>query len=643
MRTRLITLLLCCCTLLPLPVQAALDTHISAAREAARSGDLKKLLPIIEKTDGTVLEIYPRFWLLQAQINQLPDAEIHRFLERYPSSYLGDRLRADWLRALARRGDWTTFETEWPQLVNWEPGSDLHCYRLQLAVQRSDTTTLREARPFWFSEKRAPEACETLFDTLLERAVLSQADVWARLRLALQAGNTDFAVSLIDRLSNPEGLSAKLIREVAAKPQQALSRLNLGSRGGRELALFVIGRAGRADPDQGKALLDDAGKKLPEADRRYALMRLAYHAGRRNRPEALAWFKRATQTGLTQEEADWRIRSALRAQDWNAVAEFIDALSPERQKEPVWNYWRGRAHAAAGDPVQANQHFSSLADLHQFYGLLAREELGAVLDTPQVRFKPGPENLQEIRQMPGVARALALFGMDWRLEGLREWNWAMRGLTDRQLLAAAEVARLANWYDRAIYSADRTKELHDFSLRYLSPYRDVTRTYARQLELDDAWVYGLIRQESRFVIAAKSTVGASGLMQLMPATAKWVARKIGIPLERTGVNEIGTNVQLGTYYLKHVLESLGNQPVLATAAYNAGPGRARAWQDARALEGAIYAETIPFNETRDYVKKVMANAVFYAQAFGRGETSIKQRLGTIPGRNGTETPLGDTP
>jgi soluble lytic murein transglycosylase len=213
---------------------------------------------------------------------------------------------------------------------------------------------------------------------------------------------------------------------------------------------------------------------------------------------------------------------------------------------------------------------------------------------------------------------------------MREWNWALRGMSDRELLAASDIAVRAGIYDRAIAAADRTRSEHDYTLRYLSPYSEQVRPAARNQALDDAWVYGLMRQESRFITNAKSTVGASGLMQLMPATAKWVARKIGLKDFHQGqVNDTETNVLLGTTYMRLVMESLDNHPVLASAAYNAGPGRAKKWRAERPLEGAVYAETIPFNETRDYVKKVMSNAVYYSTLFNGQPQSLKNRLGTV--------------
>jgi soluble lytic murein transglycosylase len=198
------------------------------------------------------------------------------------------------------------------------------------------------------------------------------------------------------------------------------------------------------------------------------------------------------------------------------------------------------------------------------------------------------------------------------------------------LLAAAEGARRQGWHDRAIFAADRTRQLHNYGLRYLTPYREIVEKNARTEKLDPAWVYGLMRQESRFISEAKSGVGARGLMQLMPATAKWVGKKLG--WKKFDVNDVSDNVALGSRYLNEIWRQLSSSQVLASAGYNAGPGRARAWQADRPLEAAIYIENIPFAETRDYVKKVMANAMHYAPAFGSEAGSLKARIGTIPAK-----------
>jgi soluble lytic murein transglycosylase len=212
---------------------------------------------------------------------------------------------------------------------------------------------------------------------------------------------------------------------------------------------------------------------------------------------------------------------------------------------------------------------------------------------------------------------------------------ATKDFDDKQLLAAAEFAARKNWYDLAIVTADKTTEMHDFALRYPIPYRNLMKSAASELSIDEAWVYGITRQESRFVYSAKSSVGASGLMQLMPATAKWAARRVGIENYNNGmIHDLDTNIALGTYYLRYTLDLMNGQETMATAAYNAGPGRARKWAATIPLEGAIYIETIPFAETRNYVQKVMANAHLYAPRLGLKVISLKQRLGVIPSSNG---------
>jgi soluble lytic murein transglycosylase len=237
-----------------------------------------------------------------------------------------------------------------------------------------------------------------------------------------------------------------------------------------------------------------------------------------------------------------------------------------------------------------------------------------------------------VAALPGLQRALAFYDLGLRIEGNREWNFQLRELTDRQLLASAEHARQIGRLDRAIGSAERTRDEHDYTLRFVAPFSDRLKPTARSANLDPAWVYGLIRQESRFNLDARSHAGASGLMQLMPATARWVAGRMGMKDFRPGrVNDLDTNLQLGTYYLRMVLDELDGSPLLASAAYNAGPGRPRSWRGTlpQPVEGAIFAEIIPFHETRLYVQAVLSNAVWYATLFSGEPQSLRALLGTV--------------
>jgi soluble lytic murein transglycosylase len=195
-------------------------------------------------------------------------------------------------------------------------------------------------------------------------------------------------------------------------------------------------------------------------------------------------------------------------------------------------------------------------------------------------------------------------------------------MDDRQLLAAAELARRNEVWDRAIGTADRTVLEHDFSVRYLAPYRELLAEQARTRELEEPWVLGVIRQESRFITGARSSTGATGLMQVMRNTARWVVQRTHMKgFSWTRLSDPSVNAALGTYYLRHVLDQFDGNPVVAAAAYNAGPSRARQWRGTEPIEGAIFAETIPFGETRDYVKKVMANFLLCCGAWRRGDAA----------------------
>ena len=342
------------------------------------------------------------------------------------------------------------------------------------------------------------------------------------------------------------------------------------------------------------------------------------------------------------------MRAALRQGEWLDVRTTIEKMTPAGRSDPAWVYWHGRALRQFGQRDEADQLFARIAGEPHFYGKLSLEELGRPLTVPSRPEPPTPEDINRAAANGGLQRAVTLFRIDTsalradaarevRFDAVREWNWSLRGMDDRELLAAAEFARANELWDRAINSADRPVGVHDFNLRFLAPYRGVFGEQARSQGLEEYWVLGLVRQESRFITNARSSAGASGLMQLMPATARWVAKKLGMrDFTLAQVNDVETNIAIGTSYLRYVLDELDGSPVLAAAAYNAGPGRARRWKADRALEGAIYAESIPFNETRDYVKKVMSNTVYYAAIYGGEARSLKARMGMIPPRRSGE-------
>ncbi|MDO8437562.1 MAG: transglycosylase SLT domain-containing protein [Nitrosomonadaceae bacterium] len=619
---------------------ASQDADFIAARQAFQAGNSARLETYARRLQGHVLEPYAAYYQLSLQLGNIDANAVKKFLSHNQGSFLADRLQGEWLKTLGKKQQWELFTAEYPALINKD--AELICYSLQQRLAASDGAALTEARPLWFSTHDLPKNCTPLFEALTAARLLTVEDVWTRLRLTLEAGNVSVAKHINRYLPSDQALNASKLDVATSNPLRYLDkqRHEIKTRADREVALYALLRLLRSGPDQAFAYWPKVRERLDPAEQSYFLGHLASQAARRLDPRALGWFRQAAATHpappLSDTQLAWQTRAALRAGDWKTVLRSIETMSAAEQQAGVWRYWKARALKTKGRITEANALLAPLSSEHNFYGQLAEEEMGVVIGIPDEPYKAGAQEIAAMQQLPGIQRALALYRLNLRAEGTREWNWSIRGFDDRRLLAAAEVARRNGVYDRAISTADRTVQLHDFSLRFLTPHREALQNHLQQQQLDEAWVYGLIRQESRFITDARSSAGATGLMQLMPATAKWVAKKMSIKnYHHALANEVNTNLALGTYYLKHVLTTLDNQPLLASAAYNAGPGRARQWRDARPLEGAIYAETIPFSETRDYVKKVLSNSMYYASTLGHRLQTLQQRLGTVAPKSTT--------
>lgn len=614
------------------------DEDYLEIREAFRVGDAARVTEYAQRMKYHVLSPYAEYFRLRLSLATLDTGTVRAFLARYDGSFVADRLRADWLQILGKRQQWTMFAEEYPKLVNQE--ENLQCYALQHRLIARDKTANGEIRTLWFTGRDMPASCVTVFDSLIGTGIISVEDIWTRIRLAFEAGNTGVARNINKYLPRHQALDLRKLDAVIKDARRFLDRpVSVQSRADREIVLFALLRLLRSETNQALARWYKIRGQLQEMDRSYFTGNLAYWAAIRQDARALNWFMDAT-TGrhvypLSETKQAWKARMALREGNWKMLLATIGQMPVAMQQEDVWRYWRARALKVSRKNAEANTLLVSLSPEHSFYGQMAREELGEMLSVPADGHQTRPEEIHLMEQNPGIRRALALYRLNQRIEANREWIWTIQNFSDEQLLAAARVAQRHGIYDRVINTAIKTVSHHDFNLRYLAPYREQMHAVLQQHQLDEAFVYGLIRQESRFIADIKSSAGAMGLMQLMPATAKWVAGKLGLQDFHTSlVTDINTNLQLGAYYLKHVLDQLDNHPLLAAAAYNAGPGRARRWKDARPLEGAIYAETIPFNETRDYVKVVLSNSMYYANSFDHPHRpTLKQRLGTIAPKN----------
>jgi len=625
--------------------QDSRDTAFLTARDAFRAGDRNKLERAAGQLGNHELAPYVENYQLRMNMEQGDSAAIRRFLERNERSYVAEKLRADWIRWLGKRAMWTEIDVEYPKLIAPEP--DVTCWYQQARLAAGDRAVLDEAQTLWLTLLEPPEACRPVLDALIRDNRVTADDVWARARRQFEANRTANAKNTLGALPASQTPDAKALDLVISSPMGYLVKQPgnwYATRAGRELAALAIQRIAANDPRAAAGELEKLQGRMQDSERQWAWSQIGLQAAKKHYPEAVAWFAQAGSAPLSDEGYQWKVRAALRANDWSKVLATISEMPPALAAQPEWIYWLGRAYKAGGLTSEADALFEKIAGQASFYGNLADEELGRKIVVPPKAKAPTAEEQKAARDNPGIRRAMAFFRLEMRTEAVREWNWSLRGMDDRELLAAADLAKRNQIWDRAINTADRTKTEHDFSLRFLAPYGDQVRPAAQNQALDDAWVYGLMRQESRFITGAKSHVGASGLMQLMPATAKWVAKKIGLKDYNHGrVNDTEVNVLLGTSYMRLVMENLDNHPVLTSAAYNAGPGRAKKWRADQALEGAIYAETIPFNETRDYVKKVMSNSVYYSTLFTGRPDSLKARLGVVGARTADAPKDSDLP
>ena len=607
------------------------DSDILAAKEAATRGQWRVLEGYRARLAGTLLEAYPSYWLLSGNLERSDPRDVLAFLERYSDSPLAEGLRREWLRNLGSNASWDLFRAEYPKVT----GEDLEitCYSFQERVARGDPEAMPEARGLFVSGRETPAACDPVFAKAVSDKVITDAQVWDRLRALLAAGSLRDAKRTNQLLARRAAIVERTLDAANSDPKRFLTHETLGSRpsrDGQELLVFAVERLARNKPDDAAERLDKVAPRLPIDAVKFAWGQVAYWGALNHDPRSLDWYAQSDPAILTDSQLAWQVRAAIRAGAWKQTLASIQQLSPQEARDPAWRYWRARALRSLGEADAANALLKGFAGQPSFYGILAAEDVGMVVAPHWESWKPEQADLDRVGALPGIQRALALYRVGLDNEAMREWVWAIRGLDDKGLIAAAEIARLANVTDRAINTAEKTMQLHDFAQRFPTPHRDALTTAAHQQDLDEALVYGIIRQESRFMPEARSRAGATGLMQLMPSTARWVARQTSVAYRPGMLLVPETNLQMGTYYFKRVLDDLAS-PVLAIAAYNAGPGRARRWRDDHPLEGAIYIETIPFNETRDYVKKVFTNAWYYRHRLTGKTASMHELVGTVPG------------
>ncbi len=621
----------------------ALEQQFNDAMRAANSGNTELLQQYKVAMQNDALGYYPEYWILNQNLANQPASLIMNFAQRYPNSAMAEKLAADYVEEKVKQADFLTAQPVLQYVSNADRAET--CAIAQVRAKSGDPLVYAEFKEVWLTTDSQPESCTGLGRMMLSSPLLTAEDRQQRLWAQLRAGQSGQAIATAQTIG--QSVSLAQLNAIQSNPLQYLWTAPKATAADHAYLVYAMGRLADSDLNSAFSIVKQTAAGTPDNVQKALFRAVGYVGGTTvmknnfNR-EVLNYLDASYGLAFSPEEAEIYARQAIRFSAWESLIRAINVMNVNQQQEDRWQYWLARASEQRGDRSSkkaAEEIYKRLASGGDYHNLLARDRLGQLTSGSNSQAQPSAQAMQRLNQDIHFRRAFALREIDAPAAYInREWNWAVRQAylkhDDDLILAAAKRALDMGWHDRAIYAADRTTNKHNYNYRYPMPHQNYVVSHSQNAGIDPAWAYGLMRQESRFNTVARSHVGAGGLMQIMPDTAKLVARKMGESYNPAALTDMNTNIRYGTYYLSTIQNQLSNSPVLATAGYNAGPNRARRWQpEYQAIAADQYTETIPLLETRDYVKHVMTNATYYGILLGQGAQSIGKRMQQIPLRN----------
>ncbi|MBW0238300.1 MULTISPECIES: transglycosylase SLT domain-containing protein [Pseudomonas] len=587
------------------------------AKRALGKGDSGPYLRNADALKTYPLTPYLAYDELTARLKSASNQEIERFLADHGDLPQANWMKLRWLRWLAERGDWATFVKYYDPKLNF---TELDCLNGQYQVQHKlKAEGYATAEKLWLVGKAQPAACDALFSQWAAEGQLTEQKRWQRVKLAAEARNYGLATSLANGL-NTLGPQARLMIDVAQKPDMLSqpSRFLPASEAMSDAVGLGLRRLARQNPEKAASLLDTYAANMHfSRDEKVAIAReIGLTFARRYDSRGLDIMTRYDPELRDNTVTEWRLRLLLRLARWEDAYQLTRKLPQDLATTSRWRYWQARSlELAEPKNPQAQVLFKTVAKERDFYGFLAADRA----QTPyQLNNRPlvlSPQVIKKVRNTPGIQRALEFHDRGQIVDGRREWYHVSRLFSRDEMVAQAKLAYDMQWYFPAIRTISLAKYWDDLDIRFPMAHRDTLVREAKVRGLHSSWVFAITRQESAFMADARSGVGATGLMQLMPATAKETARKFSIPLASPQQVLIpDKNIQLGAAYLSQVHSQFNGNRVLASAAYNAGPGRVRQWlKGANHLGFDVWIESIPFDETRQYVQNVLSYSVIYGQ------------------------------
>jgi soluble lytic murein transglycosylase len=602
----------------------------AAALEALRAGDEARYHALYKKLDGYLLQGHAQYEYLKDRLDRTPVKIIQQFLADNAETSLPNMLRQRWLHVLADRGDWTAFEREY---VDVPDDTELVCLHLaqRLKAGERTATVMDRIERLWLTGRRQPPACDQVYAAWKAAGHMTSDMVWERARLAMEAGNATLADDLARHLEPADRIWIERWKAMHRDPAGNLEDLTypVETPVARMIVKHGIVRLAYREPEEAMRqwLRVKHQHEFFGEDEDYVMRYIAILGAQRHLPQALPWLASVSVHADDLSLMQWRIYAALRAGEWDTARRFIATLPEDEKKTARWRYWSARIADVGGDKRSARRIYTELAKERDYYGFLAADRINVEYSMQSMAIEAKPEELEAVLARPGMLTARELFTIGQVVEARRQWGYATRELNRRELELAAMIAREWGWYDRAIHAVTRSGYAHDLELRFPVVYRDVIESNAEQQGIDSGWVYGVVRQESAFVVDARSPAGAMGLMQLMPETGRRTLQrlKMRLPVHQVLLS-VEHNVKLGVSHLKEVLQRYSGNHSLATAAYNAGAHRVDSWLPDGPLDADVWVETIPYTETRGYVKNVFAFAAVYDHRLGRNPTRLTTRM-----------------
>ncbi len=628
-------LLLALIVLNPVVAATSQRSNFLAAEQAYSRGDLGLYHSLKPGLKDYPLYPYLEYKELKKRLSTASSSEVSKFLTNYAGSGPAYLLRARWLSRLAAEGRWVEVIKTYDKR---DDSDKLRCLVLD-ALIHTDNSDLAYAHTseVWLHGDTLPAACDTVFKSWRKAGHMDSDMVWRRIELAMKSGNVKLARHLGKYLSAADKKWLHRWIQVRKNPSKALASL-LGSHPFKpEIIGYGLRRLGNRNPEKALSRWQQLLKKSDysaedrcEIDRGLAL---ALYTEPSN--NAYSFYLKTGTCSNHPELQQARLRAALLRQDWKQLLSWIDTMPGELQKQQQWRYWKARALEQTGYTMAAAALFRKVATDRSLYAYLASDHISSPYRYAHAETPADSSEISRMQTDAAMLRMRELQLLERDVDLRREWRQLMTRLDKPAMQAAAVVFNTWGMLDRAIFTLAKADSWDDMQIRFPLEHRELVEEYAQQRNIDTSWAFAILRQESAFMTAVKSPAGAHGLMQLLPATARQVARQYEI--KSPSVNDLSnpaTNIALGTGYLGMMMEKFGRNMTLSTAAYNAGPGAVKKWlkhkSGSEPLPADIWVELIPYNETRKYVKHVMTYATIYDMRLGIEPTRISDRLGVIP-------------